>query len=790
LGGRAGPVEGGGAVTQTMARTQPLPQPQPTAYEPDPTAAPTLALALLTLAAAVAMGRLFDSWDFLVPFAVTALWAHWLAWFSRRIGLSLATSIPLTLAGSALAAVWVLFPHTTVYGLPLGETWRTASEALDEAWRAFATVVAPAPTAKGFLLAGVLGIAVAAILADWAAFRIRAAFESAIPSFALFLFTAVLGSAQYRSQSVVAYLVTLMAFVLVHQASMASESASWFASRSRGGVGALLQGGFVLGAIAVVAALGLGPNLPGSSAEPVLDWREEDDGGPSRRTTISPLVDIRGRLVEQSSTEVFTVKANQPAYWRLTSLDTFDGSIWQSDDSYKPTDESLPGGVAVRARADEVVQEFTIGSLSSIWLPAAFRPVRIDGIDKVSFNRDTGSLITRADTTNGLRYKVQSAVARPTVEELQQVASLDEADVERYLDLPPISTDVQRLARRLTAGQGTPYAKAKAIQDFFHRDFAYDLQARPGHSGRALDRFLFETRRGYCEQFAGAYGVLARLAGLPARVAVGFTQGELGPDGAYHVRGLNAHAWPEVYVEGYGWVYFEATPGRGMPGAEGWTGLPAQQADAANPTTATTGTTAAPAPPEAEPPPAEGPSADDTVATDPGDDTPLLGHGSVRAGLALVVAAAAWATGVPTLRRSQRRRRRAAASGDGRDRVLVAWREAVEAMGEAGVPRRPSETADEYSRRAPAAAQLSLPAATALHDLARDMAPACYAEGPLSPEVVQRSVRNAAVVEKAVRERATLWDKLRWELDPRPLWPSGTRRRVVNRARARARRAA
>ena len=763
--------------------TQPAPSPP---YDPDPTASATLALTLLTLAAAVGMGRLFDSWEFLVPFTVAALWSHWLAWFFRRIGLPLATAVPLTLAGTAVAAAWALFPHTTVYGLPLGETWRTASDALHEAWLAFATVVAPAPPAKGFLLAGMLGITVAAILADWAAFRIRAVFESTIPSFALFMFTAVLGSPEYRGQAVAAYLGALMLFVLVHQASMASESASWFASRSRGGIGALLQGGLVLGSIAVVAALVLGPNLPGSTAEPVIDWRDSDGDGPSRRTTISPLVDIRGRLVEQSSTEVFTVKANQPAYWRLTSLDTFDGSIWQSNDSYRATDESLPGGVAVQAPQDEVVQEFTIGSLSSIWLPAAYRPARIDGLERVSFNADTGSLITRSDTTNGLRYQVQSAIARPTAGDLQRAPVLDASDVERYLDLPPISTRVHRLARDLTGNAPTVYGKAKALQDFFHRDFRYDLKARPGHDGRALDRFLFETKRGYCEQFAGAYAVLARLAGLPARVAVGFTQGELGPDGLYHVRGLNAHAWPEVYVEGYGWVYFEATPGRGAPGAQGWTGLPAQQARADNPSVATTAPpTTAPAPDAETPTTSPDTPGDGTVITGgAGEGRSVLDNPLVRAGLVLLVAALAWAIGVPTLRLTYRRRRRAAAT-DGRDRVLVAWAEAVEALGQAGVPKRPADTADEYGRRAPGPAHLDRETAAALQELARDMAPACYADGPVAAEVVHRSVRNAAAVEAAVREQATLWSRLRWALDPRPLWPGDDRRRVVNRTRAR-----
>ena len=98
---------------------------------------------------------------------------------------------------------------------------------------------------------------------------------------------------------------------------------------------------------------------------------------------------------------------------------------------------------------------------------------------------------------------------------------------------------------------------------------------RAGHDEDAIRSFL-DARRGYCEQFAGTYAAFARSIGLPARVAVGFTPGEL-TDGVYVVRGQHAHAWPEVWFEGIGWVPFEPTPGRGAPGAQSYTFVEPQQ---------------------------------------------------------------------------------------------------------------------------------------------------------------------------------------------------------------------
>jgi hypothetical protein len=133
-----------------------------------------------------------------------------------------------------------------------------------------------------------------------------------------------------------------------------------------------------------------------------------------------------------------------------------------------------------------------------------------------------------------------------------------------YLALPPsVPESVVRLAHQIVADAKSPDAEATALVRYFTTDkrFRYTVTPPQASSSNALTSFLFTTRAGFCQQFAGAFAVLARLDGLPTRVAVGFTTGSLTSRGHYSVTGADAHSWPEVYLgPGAGWVSFEPTP--------------------------------------------------------------------------------------------------------------------------------------------------------------------------------------------------------------------------------------
>jgi hypothetical protein len=259
------------------------------------------------------------------------------------------------------------------------------------------------------------------------------------------------------------------------------------------------------------------------------------------------------------------------------------------------------------------------------------------------------------------------------------------AELARYLELPgDFPPAVKKLARRLTASAASPQEQAYALQDNMRLLYDYDTSVPPGHSHDALARFLFERRAGYCEQFAGAYAAMARSVGLPARVAVGFIPGsyDVGSD-LWHVRSRDAHAWPEVYIEGAGWTAFEPTPGR----------VPTIEGDRGN----RDGGSGASAAGAASRPP----SALRRVLTDLDggvDAGPGGGPGGSGVpawwwlvasvgGLGLVLS-----PGAKLLVRQARRR-------SGRPAVPAAWREALDRLAETGLRPVPAETPLEFAGR-------------------------------------------------------------------------------------------
>ncbi len=766
-----------GAPAGPPAPGPPIPAGPPRPNRPSPTTgAPPLrpwtaevALGVVTLAAVVGFARLFAQGSFFLPLAAVALAAHLAAAGLRRTRLPAVAIVAIAACGGAVVLAWVLYPSTTGLGLPTFHTLATARSDLGDAWTQFGRTVAPAPVTPGFLLASAVAVWAVAWFSDWAAFRVGTAVEAILPTGTLFLFGALLGGERHRTATAAVFAAAVLSFVLLHRVSRQASGSVWVGRGAAAGSRALLVVGASVVAVAVIGGAAVGPRLPGARSPALVDWREHADG-PGTRVTVSPLVDIRKRLVQQSDQEVFSVRSSQRSYWRLTALGTFDGTVWSSGGRFGRAQGDLPEVSAPRPSL-AVVQDFRISGLAAIWLPAAFHPTAVRARDtQVRWDGESATLIidTDAETSDGIEYRVESAVPRLSREDLDRPGGrLPSRITDRYLDLPAsFPTEVANLAATVT-GSGTPYQRALRLQDYFRDNFTYDLSGTgAGHSDQAIEEFL-DAKRGYCEQFAGTYAAMARAVGLPARVAVGFTPGDLGPSGRYVVRGKHAHAWPEIYFDGVGWVPFEPTPGRGNPGAEAFTGVPEQQ-EGGVPGTGTT-TTA----PATTAPVATGATLQtrpfNELETRPGaaapaDSGPSVWPGRlVRAVGATALAALLWVVGLAATRRTRHWLRRRAARTPAQ-RITVAWAEGAEAVAASGSSAQPSETHREFAGRA--APHLGATAAP-LQRLAELAGVAAWSAEDPDPEMAEEADDLSGEVARGVRRRLGLRQRLRTVVDPR-----------------------
>lgn len=147
----------------------------------------------------------------------------------------------------------------------------------------------------------------------------------------------------------------------------------------------------------------------------------------------------------------------------------------------------------------------------------------------------------------------------------QDIISFSETSTEiynKYLQLPSnLPQRVKNLAFEITSSANNDYDRAKAIEEYLYQNYEYTLE--PGNTPEDrdfVDYFLFDLKKGYCTYYASAMTVLARSIGIPARYVEGYVlPRESSSDGVYKVRNKEAHAWVEVYFEGFGWMPFEPT---------------------------------------------------------------------------------------------------------------------------------------------------------------------------------------------------------------------------------------
>lgn len=527
---------------------------------------------LLVLSASISLDRVFvdGSWR------STGLMAVGVA----LVVATLARALRVGPVGSAVASLAVFAAATyavhlqTTGLLPGPEQWAQFIGLWEQGISAFRREPAPAPPLPGFLLMVWCGCWVVTHVAHES--YVRAGRPGPALLVSAILWTVPLAVPQPPTRTWPTAIPFLLACALA--LFVESETDLRGVRRQRDDLRRLpVATGTVVGGIAVLIGVAIPGALPGYGEDAWLDLRSS----PTARG-YQPIVDVSRRLQLPEPRDLLRVRTERPVYLRLAGLDTFDGSAWRlgpsGDGSYSPADviaadRELPPETEVSSRTPLTVTVENLG-LENVFIPAPYQALRVEGpaAGRMVYSRD-GAFLATSDVTEGepallpgMTYRVHAAVPTPGPDQLASVGAgaFARADDGRWTQLPRAYPELEALVEEiiLEAGASSPSEIAFALQGFF-RDparFRYSTDVPALRGEEALTRFVVEDRLGYCEYYATAMAVMMRIAGVPARVAVGFRPGVQIDRDEYLVTSEHAHAWVEALFPGFGWITFEPTP--------------------------------------------------------------------------------------------------------------------------------------------------------------------------------------------------------------------------------------
>jgi protein-glutamine gamma-glutamyltransferase len=461
------------------------------------------------------------------------------------------------------SVVLVLLPHTA--HLP---PWVTLLCGATLAWRALLTLLGRRMPANLVLvplaiaaMAGVLrtyhtvlgrdaGVAMLVLLVAFKMLEMHARRDLFVVVFLCFFlvltnffYSQSIGTALLMLVSIVALLTTQLSFQLTGAVPPL---------RTR-----LLMGAKILALAAPLAALGffLFPRVDGPL------WGLPDDAHGARSGLSDSMAPGQFSNLAQSDEPAFRVKFDGPPppqpqlYWRGPVLGAYDGRTW-SRPLPRPHFGRRAPPVAIAVRGAPLHYQVTMEASNTRWLFALEMPRALPQLSGGSADV-TPALELQASSP--IRERIRYDLTSYLDFNLQAGTPLDDAD--QWLQLPyGRNPRAQAAGRRLRQDYPDPMQRVRAVlHRFATGGYVYTLEP-PLLGGDAVDEFLYATRAGFCEHYAGAFVFLMRAAGVPARVVTGYQGGELNPiDGYFTVRQSDAHAWAEVWLARLGWVRVDPT---------------------------------------------------------------------------------------------------------------------------------------------------------------------------------------------------------------------------------------
>ena len=687
-----------------------------------PSHATVACLLALAVVAVASMSRVIEPGYIVWAVAAIAIGAAFAFAFGQR-SLGVGFALLVVLAGLTLPALFLRDRPSG--GLPTPSGFEAVRELIASGFAGIAKDTPPVQALPkytvlvwlSFLLLGFLGAA-------WIV--VRRPVGAVISALAIVTFAGSVGEGVGRN----AYALAAIAVVAV-----------FFLSEGRhrigrwGGGRVAIPGWLGLPTVATACAVAiLAPFLIGES--PILKL---DSPIRPRVVIIKPLSDIKRQLKVDPPLEVMRVIADRPTYWRLTSLDAYDGREWVLEARPRDVRDGVLPEAEPPVTGEALDQTYRLTSLLSPWLPAAYAATSVETSASVQIDEGSQTLLLRDKTGPGLAYNVRSRQPRVTENLAVDLAQTDDATERMFGEI----------ARPIVRGARTPLDNARRLEAHF-RTYTYNEDVVGGHTVARLQQFLRE-KTGYCEQFAAVMTLMLRGLGIPARVGVGFLPGN-NAGGEFVVSTRDAHAWVEANIPGAGWTTFDPTPGRGATAV-----LPPDLQEQASDPEPLPQTTAVPDP---TPEPQDLPE----------DVTERSAAGRIPAAVWYATLALAVLSATPAAKIIRRSRRHA---GPPDAAIVGAYTELMDRAHDLGWRPRRSETQREFVGRVLHGDEHAL-------DLARLTAQALYGPSRTDWDDANRAWASSAHASRALTHRAAWWRRIVAFEDPRTLIPE----RVYVAARA------
>jgi transglutaminase-like putative cysteine protease len=705
---------------------------------------------------------------------------------TRRRALPVLVVVIASLAG-LLVYLTILFagPEALARVVPtrssLAHLWWLARQGLAES----SSFAPPVPERHGLLLLTVAGIGIIAVGVDLLAVRLRRPAIAGVPL--LVLFCVPLTTSNHRGSfgGAVVFCLGMIGYLALLAADGRERLRVWgrlvtlwrggregrgrpdgpeareaqdaaFGPRGGPNTKELAASGRRIGLASVALALCVPLLVPGLKDHKVFGGHGTGLGsgsGPAISLP-NPLAQMNNDLHRTTPAKVLVMRTGtaNPQYLQVYALDTLTSSTWTLAPTVVsalrggrlPAAPGLTKGMATTTQRTSITlaQGLAGSQPAGDFLPLPYPAQTLNVAGSWLVDRRTLMTFSPGTSLSGLTYSVTSQEPDPTAKQLERSPAPLTAIAREDLSVPAAFKSLTTLATQITRGQTSDYGRAIALQRWFTTGgrFTYNLDVTPLSSSAGLIQFLTKTRRGYCQQFAFAMAVLARLLDIPARVAIGYTPGTYLGHGRWQVRTSDAHAWPELYFQGAGWLRFEPTPAGS--GGQDTAFLPtyAYPLLPVSPASPTSGPTAAASVPSpgASPGGARGAKIQDLG----GGSVPGHAHGDgspVPAGL-LILVLLGLALVTPRTVRTLTRRRRWLSAADDCGRADAAWHELLDDLADHRFASPASESPRALAARVATTVSLAPAESDALLRIARAEERAHYAAQPAASATLRGDV--------------------------------------------------